>query len=148
MPPERDPVAVHSTVFSDHHDQLVAQAEQIIATVQADCAQVLNDLPAQRMMLSRLVNTHCSAEIAVINARTSSLDGCKTRAALVRRFHDELLAWRGDLMDCNAHWSQSRVAQDPQGFLAVFRGLADRLRARVQWEEQTFYPAIMGAPAR
>ena len=121
-----------SKAFADHHDQLVGLAKGIVATVTMGSSDALQDLPAQRMALSKMVNRHCGEETALINTRARDLQGDPTKTALIRRFHEELLAWRGDLMECNAHWPQRAVASDPHGFLSVFSGLSDRLQARVR----------------
>lgn len=134
--------------FAHQHGELLAQADAILAAVAAGTDAALRDLPTMRLGFSRLVNSHCSVEIRLVNARTAQMEKNAERALLIRRFHDELLMWRGDLMDCNASWPQRRVAEDRAGFIAAFRGLADRLKARVRWEEQIFYPAIMNTPAR
>lgn len=134
--------------FADHHDQLVGLAKGIVAAVSTGSSDALQDLPAQRMALSKMINRHCGEEIALINARAREVQSDPAKAALIRRFHDELLAWRGDLMECNAHWPQRKVTSDPSGFLTVFSGLSDRLQARVRWEEKEFYPAVMGTTVR
>ncbi|WP_017670207.1 hypothetical protein [Blastomonas sp. AAP53] len=137
-----------STAFADHHDQLVGMAKGIVATVSTGSSEALRDLPAQRMALSKMVNVHCGEEIALINAHAPRLRDDPAKTALIRRFHDELLAWRGDLMECNASWPQRKVTSDPDGFLTVFNGLSERLQARVRWEEKAFYPAVLGRMVR
>lgn len=134
--------------FVHQHGELLAQAEAILTAARLGTEAALRDLPALRLGFSRLVNSHCSVEIRLVNTRASQFDQDTENRQLIRRFHDELLMWRGDLMDCNAKWPQQRVAQDRAGFITAFRALADRLRARVRWEEEIFYPAILGLPAR
>lgn len=134
--------------FVQQHGELVAQAEAILTAATVGTEAALRELPAMRLAFSRLVNSHCSVEIRLVNARSPQFDQDAEKRKLIRRFHDELLLWRGDLMDCNANWPQNKVAQDRVGFLATFRALTGRLRARVRWEEEIFYPAIMGLPAR
>ncbi|WP_446652851.1 hypothetical protein [Blastomonas sp.] len=134
--------------FAHQHGELLVQADAILTAVTVGTEAAMRDLPARRLAFSRLVNSHCSVEIRLVNTRTPLFDQDPKNRQLIRRFHDELLMWRGDLMDCNANWPQRRVAEDSAGFLAVFRGLTDRLKGRVRWEEEIFYPAIMGIPAR
>lgn len=134
--------------FVHQHGEMLAQAEAILTAVTVGTEATLRDLPALRLGFSRLVNSHCSVEIRLVNTRAPQFDQDTENRQLIRRFHDELLMWRGDLMDCNANWPQRRVAQDRSGFIAAFRALADRLKARVRWEEEIFYPAILGLPAR
>lgn len=134
--------------FAHQHGELLAQADAILTAVTVGTEAAMRELPAQRLAFSRLVNSHCGVEIRLVNTRAPQFDQDAKSKQLIRRFHDELLMWRGDLMDCNAKWPQRRVAEDRAGFIAVFRGLADRLRARVRWEEESFYPAILGLPAR
>lgn len=134
--------------FAHQHGELLAQADAIVRAVMAGTDTALRDLPALRLGFSRLVNSHCSVEIRLVNARAAEMEKDADKTKLLRRFHDELLMWRGDLMDCNARWPQRRVADDRAGFLAAFRGLNDRLKARVRWEEQVFYPAIFATPGK
>lgn len=134
--------------FAQQHGELLAQADAILGAVTVGTEAALRELPGLRLGFSRLVNSHCSVEIRMVNTRAAEMDKDSEKAKLLRRFHDELLMWRGDLMDCNANWPQRRVAEDRAGFLSTFRGLNDRLKARVRWEEQVFYPAIFGLPAR
>jgi hypothetical protein len=134
--------------FAHQHGELLSHADAILAAAASGSEAALQDLPALRLAFARLVNSHCSVEIRMVNARAPQFDGDPEKRALIRRFHDELLMWRGDLMDCNANWPQRKVASDCAGFIAAFRGLADRLKARVRWEEQIFYPAVLAAPAR
>lgn len=134
--------------FAHQHGELLAHADAILSAAADGSEAALQDLPALRLAFARLVNSHCSVEIRMVNARTAQFDGDSDKRALVRRFHDELLMWRGDLMDCNATWPQRMVASDRAGFIAAFRALTDRLKARVRWEEQIFYPAVLTAPAR
>lgn len=134
--------------FAHQHGELLTHAEAILAAAANGSETELQNLPALRLAFARLVNSHCSVEIRMVNARAPQFDADSDRRALIRRFHDELLMWRGDLMDCNANWPQREVANDRAGFIADFRGLADRLKARVRWEEQVFYPAILAEPMR
>lgn len=102
-------------------------------------------LPRLRMALSRQVAGHCSAEIDLLNDRLRQQPQIAVEHAyLVRRYHDELLARRGSLMECNANWSTRRITDNPGGFLASFKPLADALIERVRWEEQEFYPKVFG----
>jgi hypothetical protein len=134
--------------FVHQHGELLAQADAILSAVSAGTEAALRDLPTLRLGFSRLVNSHCSVEIRMVNTRAAQMDKDAEKTQLIRRFHDELLMWRGDLMDCNANWPQRKVAEDRAGFIAAFRGLAERLKARVRWEEQVFYPAIFATPGK
>lgn len=137
-----------SPTFTDEHVQLLRLSKRILAAVNLGSPEAIEKLSVHRIALSKLVNQHCSQEIALVNARARELRGDPKKTAVIRRFHDELLAWRGDLMACNASWPQRKVASDPRGFSTVFSGLNDRLQARVRWEESVFYPAIFGTTAR
>lgn len=105
----------------------------------------LDPLPALRLSFSRTVAAHCSAEIEYLRDHIKAHPQVAIdQANLIRRFHDELLAWRGALMDLNAHWPAKRVADSPDDFVKVFAPLADALFARLRWEEQEFYPKVLG----
>jgi len=134
--------------FAHQHAELISQAEDILATAASGREQGLQDLPQKRLAFSRMVNAHCSIEIKLVNHTVAASTKPEQMHKLIRRFHDELLAWRADLMDINAQWPQQKVLADPQGFRAAFSGLEQRLKARVKWEERTFYPALWGQAAR
>lgn len=135
-------------LFSEQHQELADVARAILAHVtglaQGKAAAAADPLPALRLAFSRTVAAHCSAEIDYLREHVKihpqvAID----RADLIRRFHDELLAWRAALMELNAHWPAKRVAQSPDDFLKVFAPLAEDLFARLHWEEQEFYPKVL-----
>lgn len=136
-------------MFSAQHIELADIARDIVAHVSALAngtgAAARDPLPALRLAFSRAGGAHCSAEIDCLREHLQSHpDVAAERADMIRRFHDELLAWRGSLMDCNAHWPARRVVESPAAFLDVFTPLADALYARLRWEEQEFYPKVLG----
>jgi hypothetical protein len=136
-------------MFSAQHEEMASVARAILAHVvrlAAGDPEPANDpLPALRLTLSRTVGHHCSAEIDVLNAHLKSHPQVAAeRADLVRRYHDELLAWRGSLMECNPNWPARRVIENPAAFLSAFRPIAEALYERVRWEEQEFYPKVLG----
>jgi hypothetical protein len=136
-------------MFCAQHSQMAETAQAIIDTLMASVSERdatgHDALPALRLELSRCVANHCSAEIALLRDHLKQHpDIAVTHSPLVRRYHDELLAWRGALMECNANWPAKRIAKDPAAFLAVFRPLVDALHERVRWEEQVFYPQVLG----
>lgn len=136
-------------IFCSQHDAMASDARAILAHVGRLAAGEIPDghdpLPQLRLSLSRRVAQHCSAEIDRLNTHLDSYPRLKVeRADLVRRYHDELLAWRGALMQCNANWPARQVIQSPAAFLDVFRPLTQALLIRIQWEEQQFYPKVMG----
>jgi hypothetical protein len=65
--------------------------------------------------------------------------------ALISKYHDELLVWRQQLTSCNKSWPPKRISEDAQGFLAEFQPIRDALDERVCWEEQVFYPRVLGS---
>lgn len=135
--------------FSAEHDDMDRIAQAILAHVRllvAGAGKGGDDaLPAMRMALSRQVANHCAAEIAELRDHLHAHPDVAVQcAAMVRRYHDELLAWRGALMECNANWSTRRIEQEPAAFLQVFSALSDALQQRIRWEEQEFYPKVLG----
>ena len=130
--------------FADHHDQMVDLSAAIIDLAIVNSADALVELQQKRIDLSRKVSEHCASEIEALNKSGFDRQPTPQKTALVRRYHSELLAWRGALMQCNANWPTKRISQEPQGFLRVFKDITAQLRERVRWEEQEFYPAIFG----
>jgi hypothetical protein len=136
-------------VFSAQHQELADIATAILAHVtaltQGKPVDGMDPLPALRLAFSRVVAAHCASEIDYLREHLKSHPQVAIdRADLIRRFHDELLAWRGALMDLNAHWPAKRVGQSPAEFRKTFSPLADDLFARLRWEEQEFYPKVLG----
>lgn len=135
--------------FCAQHNEMASVAQAILDHVTAlDGAEVHDGhdpLPALRLTLSREVADHCSLEIDVLRKRLKSHPQVAVdKADIVRRYHDELLAWRGSLVQCNADWPAKSVNQNPSGFLEAFRPIADALFARIRWEEGEFYPKVLG----
>lgn len=122
-----------------------AIVEHVTALSRGRALEADDPLPGLRLTLSRTVASHCSAEVDLLrdHLQRNPQIGID-KAELVRRYHDELLAWRGALMECNADWPARRVTQEPSRFLDAFRPLADALYERIRWEEQEFYPKVLG----
>lgn len=135
--------------FYTQHAEMASVAQAILDHVTALAAGNVRDghdpLPALRLALSREVGDHCSGEIDVLRKRLKSNPQVAVdKAAMVSRFHDELLAWRRSLMQCNADWPAKIVNNDPSTFLDAFRSIAEALFTRIQWEEREFYPQVLG----
>lgn len=130
--------------FAAQHDTMVSLAEGIIAAARRGTPEAMRDLTQKRLALSKCVSDHCAAEIAEINRTGRQDNAVPDGDVLMRRYHDELLVWRRSLMECNAQWPASRVAQDADEFVASFRPIARQLSERVRWEEEVFYPAVFG----
>lgn len=133
--------------FAVHHDHMVDLADTILSLARCGSPDALQQLQTNRIALSRTVAEHCAAEIAQMPQHSHDPQTEPEKAALVRRYHSELLAWRGSLMECNANWPTRRIADEPAAFAVVFGRIADQLRDRVRWEEDEFYPAIFGTRA-
>lgn len=139
--------------FTAQHADMASVAQGIMAHVETLTAGQPYDghdpLPALRLALSKGVANHCSAEIDVLRRQLERHpDIAISKAAMVRRYNDELLAWRGSLMECNANWPARRVTEDPAAFLDAFRPIVAALTARIRWEEQEFYPQVLGRVVR
>lgn len=142
-------------LFSAQHEEMARVTRAIVAHVCAltvgnggDGSKGHDPLPALRLALSRTVGSHCSAEIDVLNQHLRSHPQVAVDCAgLVRRYHDQLLAWRASLMECNASWPARRVVESPAAFLEAFRPIAYALQERIRWEEQEFYPKVLGRAA-
>lgn len=142
-------------IFSAQHQEMTDVAQAIVAHAamlaadSGDEGQVRPDrhdpLPEMRLALSRQIGGHCAAEIDLLKDHLNRYPQIAADCAdLVRRYHDELLAWRGMLMECNASWPARQVKDNPRGFLAVFRPIVEALVERIRWEEQEFYPRVFG----
>ena len=130
-----------SSGFASQHDCMVDIADAILRTAKDRDAAAATRLTQLRLRLSREITDHCGAEVALINARRGETS--ERQGALIRKYHDDLLKWRHDLIACNSDWPPRRVFDDPAGFSRDFGAIAARLRERVRWEEQEFYPAVL-----
>lgn len=135
-----------TTQFKHQHGDMIDTAASILDAAHGGGADAAIALTRARLKLSREVSRHCTEEIAFLNARRPA-GAPAYAAALVRKYHDDLLRWRHDLIACNSNWPPVRVLADPHVFAAEFGGLTDRLRERVRWEEEEFYPVLFGAKA-
>lgn len=126
------------------HGQMITIGQSILdlATSQQDDAMVL--LQAHRIDLSRAVASHCAAEVAQLQSLVSDTPASAEKAALLRQYHSDLLAWRGALMECNANWPTRRITEDRKAFSEAFGAIVEQLVERVRWEEREFYPAFFG----
>jgi len=129
--------------FTDEHQEMASIASRVIALVKTGTPASSGELNKLRLSLSKVVNAHCKEEAALMT-------GYETRLPLdiVRRYHDELLQWRRELIACNSSWPPAQVWEDRKGFLDVFSPLARALDQRVRWEEEKFYPALKQVLAR
>jgi hypothetical protein len=132
------------TSFSEQHAGLISIGKAIIAHARENSAASLAALAQARLTLSQAVQTHVQAEQALIRS-----DGGNPRdeasVAVVRKYHDELLAWRRLLIDCNAKWPLKAIGEDAEGFIRDYMPIYRALEERVRWEEEVFYPCILSA---
>lgn len=131
--------------FTHHHAEMAQIANTILDLASAGSLSEIALLQSKRIELSKLVADHCALEGAHLQKHQAQSNHPQ-KAALLRKFHGDLLAWRGALMECNANWPAKSIVQNPAGFRAVFGKLIKQLNDRIQWEEREFYPAIFGTP--
>jgi len=125
-------------VFDAQHREMLDLATAILAVVD-DCPSRSSDpLNRLRLALSKKVTVHCQEEAIALQASRDIVP-----PEIMRRYHDELLKWRRDLISCNSDWPPERVWSDPSGFKSAFRPVANALRARILWEQGCLYPIIM-----
>jgi hypothetical protein len=134
-----------SDQFAQQHDELIEIADAILRVASGSGSETASELTRLRLSLSREVGRHCGGELELINARRG--DTMPAQAALIRQYHDDLLKWRHDLIRYNSDWPPKRVFEDPDGFKRDFGPIVERLRARVQWEEELFYPTVLARAA-
>lgn len=135
-----------SVRFTHQHSQMVELADTILSIARDAPPDAAERMTRARLQLSREVSEHCRVELADLNARRPDVRDARGRA-LVRKYHDDLMAWRNDLVTCNSNWPPHRILTEPRSFAAEFTGIAERLRERVRWEEEEFYPAVLYARA-
>lgn len=123
-------------VFEVQHRQLIELAQAILTVVHVKPAAATEELNRLRLALSRAITNHCKEEADILN----STDGLPDR--VVRRYHDELLQWRRDLIICNSAWPPQRVWESPRGFAAAFRPIVTALKHRIEWERKELYPVL------
>lgn len=121
---------------------MISTADAILASAASGDYAALLTL---RLAFSKQISAHVTTEIGLINEQLNLVDRVvdKDKDTLITRYHQELMTWRQALSDCNAQWCPGRIKSDPDGFCRVFGGLRDALVARVDWEEQVFYPRVL-----
>lgn len=132
--------------FTNQHRKMVEIADEIVAAARDGRADRLRSLSALRLELSKEVRDHVDEETALIRAKRGGEAPVRAdQNALISKYHDDLLVWRQQLTSCNTSWSPKRISEDAQGFLAEFQPIRDALDERVRWEEQVFYPRVLGS---
>lgn len=125
-------------VFDAQHQEMLDLATSIL-TIVDDCPSRSSErLNRSRLALSKAVTAHCKDEAALLQSASDAVP-----VDIMRRYHDELLKWRHDLIACNSDWPPERVWSDPAGFKAAFRPVIDGLRSRITWERNIVYPVIL-----
>ena len=120
------------------HREMLDLARAILQVVEEFPARSSDKLNRARLALSRTVTAHCKAEAALLEQCSEQI-----KPEIMRRYHDELLAWRYGLIACNTDWPPERVWDEPAGFKAAFRKIVDALQARILWERSAIYPIIL-----
>lgn len=120
------------------HNEMIDLANAIIAAVDDRGSNRSVQLNRLRLSLSKAVTAHCRQEAALLEQAGDRIpDGIR------RRYHDELLKWRHELIACNSAWPPERVWGNPIDFKAAFRPIAKALDARVAWERVAVYPVLL-----
>lgn len=125
--------------FKIQHRQMVELANAILILVRSRPSNASDELNRHRLRLSRAVSAHCTEESEILRTAEGVPDNVR------RRYHDELLKWRHELIACNSGWPPQRVWQDPAGFAAAFRPIVVALSKRIEWEHEVFYPLVLAA---
>lgn len=128
--------------FICDHQRMISLAEAILEAARDTKADAERRLTRARLDLSRAVSDHVRVEVAFLG---SSGGAERLDQTTLSRYHDELLAWRQALMDCNAAWPIARIQADRAGFARAFRPLLHALKERVRWEEEQLYPRLRAA---
>ena len=131
---------MHET-FAEQHINLIEIGRDIVRAEENTPASIA-EIGRLRLALSRAVQSHVSAEFALLPQSGDSPRGADSQGIL-SKYHDDLLAWRHLLMACNAHWPLAAVASNPKGFLLAYQPILQALEQRVKWEEEEFYPAML-----
>ena len=131
-----------SVTFAQQHHGLVKIAREIVDSVLRITAASIQDFTSLRLELARAIQKHVHDEIALIRQLDRS-DRGSDQKALISKYHDDLLAWRMLLAECNAKWPTASVMADPKGFLSDFQPIQRALAQRVKWEEEIFYPQVL-----
>ncbi len=131
-----------SETFNQQHVMLIEIGRDIVRAAAKKTAASIAEVARLRLALSRAVQSHVTAELALLPQTSDSLHGADTQAIL-SKYHGDLLAWSKLLIACNAQWPLAAIASDPEGFLRAYRPILQALEQRVQWEEDEFYPAIL-----
>lgn len=132
---------MHET-FAEQHVNLIEIGRDIVRAAVENTAASIAEIGRLRLALSHAVQSHVSAEFALL-PQSSDCSRGEDRQPILSKYHDDLLAWRHLLMACNVQWPLAAVASNPKGFLHDYQPILQALEQRVQWEEEEFYPAIL-----
>ena len=135
-------------IFRSDHDRLIMLADGLVAEAQKGPEADPNRLNQLRLGLSRTVADHCAAEDGLVQSCGRPSDGDAHLIALNARYHEELLEWRVALVRCHGEWPPQRIRASSREFLEEFTPIASALAERLRWEEEEFYPAVLGECVR
>ena len=128
--------------FSEQHHELVQIAASIMQRAKENTPASIVALTQLRLALSRSLRKHVTAEVSLVR-RAGKTHGDAPASDILRKYHDELLAWQGLLIKCNVKWSPKAISAHPQGFIDEYQPIYRALKERVRWEEEVFYPYIL-----
>jgi hypothetical protein len=128
--------------FSEQHQNLIQIGRGIIDHAKENTPASIAALAQARVALSRAVQKHVKAELAMVD-RNSAAAADPRLAATMSKYHDELLAWQSLLMTCNGKWPLKAINENPRGFIRDYRPIQQALEERVRWEEEFFYPYVL-----
>ena len=125
------------------HEDIGALADRIAGMAGAADSFSPSEIAKARLDLCKRVKLHNAEDLEGLAAVGSEVR--RRHAELFRRFEEGVSDWHHASIAFNCDWPLTRVAEDPAGFLAAFRQLTVRLRARMHWEDAYFYPTVLGA---
>ena len=131
-------------IFRSDHDRLIMLADGLVAEAQKGAEADPGRLNQLRLGLSRTVADHSAAEDGLVQSCGRPAEDDAHLIALNARYHDELLNWRVALVRCHSEWPPLRIVANSSEFLEEFTPIASALVERLRWEEEEFYPAVLG----
>lgn len=128
--------------YSDKHRELVEIGRSILDAAQEGSADSLRQVSRLRLTLSRMVSEHVADELRLVRRVHPDADK-GPHAAVMKTYHAGILEWNQRLVECTVKWPSREISADPEGFIADYMPIYQSLEARVQWEEEIFYPTVL-----
>jgi len=129
------------TKLQGDHLEILSVAAMLAQLTASEMPADLNMLSQCRWRLRRILLAHLALEDRYVYNRVGS-DPALAAIAPAPREKAALTALVDEFRQHFELWTIEQVTRDWMGYRWEVQGLVERLRARIDWEDRTLYPAL------